>query len=278
MDITVNMGSYDEYFMPEAEPQHTHSGGAWPLWDPVERMERERLTSILPSAARSSIEPAPPSRDSFGQFWSGDYMQPYDIRGFGSPLSLLDSDATYTAEATLLHRSHQQSQPHNTPGDLIQSSSISSPGFLSFSASQTLPPLISTVSPSASSISSSSSSPSASPDLVQHRSIPILQPRPSRRIPIVSLSALASACDDLHNYLYSDSEKHQPDFPSPPTQDFFARYTPPFIRPDPCLPDFDIPLEYASSGKYISSARIYNDGIGLEGVICSCGCMESFAI
>lgn len=52
-------------------------------------------------------------------------------------------------------------------------------------------------SPSLSSDTTSSPSPLPSPNVAAQRPLKIHQPRPYRRIPIISLSQLASACDDI---------------------------------------------------------------------------------
>jgi hypothetical protein len=104
------------------------------------------------------------------------------------------------------------------------------------------------------------------------------QPRPSRRIPIISLSNLASACDDISNQVQEPRRHASEEAPFPLSLDFNT------ISSMLSLPAVD--GDNTHHLKYIpypTTSNVYSPtyGVGYDGhsgkaILCNCGCMESY--
>ena len=152
-----------------------------------------------------------------------------------------------------------------------------------------LPP-INTASPYASSASSSSSSsPLSTPEITIRTPITVHQPRPSRRIPIISLSELASACDDFSMSSASPGgkvshRKPPQDLLSPLATSASSKYTSSYSPTYPSFSDemgiegtpFPVPFSFEEKNTFTIPTHPYTDSG--EVVTCSCGCMESYTI
>lgn len=273
-DMALDTASYDERFVVHPSRQHSHVA-QWQTWDSM-----ERLASIPISAARSSImiEPTSPKEDSAGVYWSQGVEQD-GLYGAESPLSPFEAWDYYAGRNS--YCLPQYSQPQNTPNDPTQSIASLSSAFQASSFRQMLYPSIATVSPPASSVSSSSSSPSpSSPEFAVHTQIPLHQPRPSRRIPIVSLSELASACEpdmSISPSNQSSSRKY-----SEAQRGFPAGAPPVFFSLDSSRADGSIDeLQFANGDvfeNYSAKAPLPSTYYVTRGseAVCSCGCMESY--
>ncbi|RDB29402.1 hypothetical protein Hypma_015955 [Hypsizygus marmoreus] len=279
LDMIMSMGSYGEPFVYEPSHQPPHAD-EWPTWDTL-----DRLSSTIPiSAARSSIECTPPQPDNFGAFFPGSHEQQYDLHDPESPLSPFNDCDVYVAEST--HLPYLFPQPHNNPDNSTQSPSSSLPfsSWPGFSASsQRLLPTISTVSPPALSSSSSSSSPStsSSPELILHTPIPLHHPRPSRHIPIVSISELASACDDtsftpLKHSIPSHTESQE--LLSPLSLDSPANYMSTFSPLYPEHVSIANNVEHEDVFQKCATGGYYSLGNGEAMMFCGCGCHQSFGL
>ena len=240
------------------------------------------------SSARSSnsIECTPPRPNDPELSWPDTHTQQYDFYG-GQEFPQSPSNG-YNEHVSL-----PSFQPH-MPTRIRPTSTapFSSPAFTfpsSATASSTLYqkslPHISTVSPYASSDSSSSSpSPLSTPEITIRTPISVHQPRPSRRIPIVSLSELASACDDFSTSPTIKNSFHQKpprELLSPLTTNISANYTSPYSPMHfPFLDEMGlegaVPFAIEEKNAYTAPTRLFNDSE--EVVLCSCGCMGSYTM
>ena len=103
------------------------------------------------------------------------------------------------------------------------------------------------------------------------------QPRPSRRIPIISLSDLASACDDpLTNHVQDPKRNASEEALSAPplSLDFKSMLS---------LPAVDAGntqqlkyMLYPTSDVYSPTYGVGFDGHSGKAILCNCGCMESY--
>ncbi|KAF8167464.1 hypothetical protein B0H34DRAFT_792187 [Crassisporium funariophilum] len=172
-------------------------------------------------------------------------------------------------------------QPHSTsyPQAYIDTHPTTSFCHDSTTTALSSPSLSATVS-----LSSAHSDPSrAGPSNARPHNQPQLklhQPRPSRRIPIISLSNLASACDGLPTATRTQDPKHcsSEEGLSPLSLEFG---TSPSMQSESNTHGGHTRYSKPSSGHQPTS--IYNPtfGYGLDGdpgkvILCSCGCMESY--
>ena len=166
------------------------------------------------SSARSFIDRTPLRPSDPELSWSGTHARYHDIYG-QEPLQSPSNSYNEHVPLPYLqpHVSHRTRSTRTVPfsSSAASTSSTTSSSILY----QTLLPPISTVSPYASSdSSSSSSSPLSTPEITIRTPITVHQPRPSRRIPIISLSELASACDDFTTSPVSKDVSYQKPFRS----------------------------------------------------------------
>ncbi|KAF8220786.1 hypothetical protein L208DRAFT_734590 [Tricholoma matsutake] len=213
------------------------------------------------SSARSSIDCTLPRPSDPELSWAGTHARRYDCYGQESPQSSFNSHNEHVPLFCFQPHMNNRSRPtHQAPF----SSSVTTSSKLY----QRSLPQISTVSPYASSdSSSSSSSPLSTPEITIRTPITVHQPRPSRRIPIVSLSELASACDVSMSSTREDAIYQKPsrELLSPLTTNISANYTPPYS-----------PIHSLFSDAYTAPTHLFKDSE--EVVICSCGCMGSYTI
>ncbi|KAF9469687.1 hypothetical protein BDZ94DRAFT_1243024 [Collybia nuda] len=251
----------------------------WPGWEAI----NPRLAPIPASAIRNSPECSPAMLSNRGVRWGGNRIQPYGNHGQKSPPLRFEGCEIYPGQRNLPFLQPLYSQPQNTP--LSTPPSTSSFTLTSPSPYHTSRPINSTVSPSASSdTSSSSSSTLPSPELTVRTPITLHQPRPSRRIPIISLSELALACDDFAASPPTQSFPYQ-ELLSPLTLDFPAKYTSVYSPEHPSLsgetriegPRFAHP-EQGYPYQSHTEPTYYVGHNSEDVVLCSCGCMESFVI
>ena len=289
LDPAMDSPYDDEPFITEASVRPPRSD-AWatPKWDLLEHPSSFDPTDHAP------IGYAPPPEDTnFGGFCSRD-EQLYDLYGPHSPIHSNRSIYTAFPDRPFSNSLLRPPQPHeNTHTYPIQnSSSILSPFSSSPSPSETSSPTSSPArplhrhahtiqSPFAYSASVSSSSSSPSPELISPTTIPILQPRPYRHIPIISLSELASASDDQHPP-YPGHEAHtllhKLSLPSIP--DLLLGFPPsqtPFKSPSWNCPGIPPHSDVSIGGIYSSGTR-FSGNVAGEEAMCSCGCMESYVM
>lgn len=250
----------------------------WPGWEAM----NPRLAPIPVSTARSSLECTPPILNNRGLRWEGDHAQPYDLHaGQESPQHRFDRCEIFPGQGNLPYLQPLYPQPQNTPLETPPSTS----SLASSSIYRTSLSINNTVSPSASSdTSSTSSSTLSSPELTVRTPFTLHQPRPSRRIPIVSLSELALACDDFAQSPSMQSLPYQ-ELLSPLTLDFPAKYTSVYSPEHPSLlgetriegPRF-AHQEQKYPHQFHTAPTYYVGDRSEEVVLCSCGCMESYVI
>lgn len=266
-DSDVNME-----FSPRALDGDEHLVGAqyhqflpsdqWQGWEAMD----SRLVPIPVATARSSLECTPPKHSNYGIPWEGGNEQSYDLRiGHESPQPSFDRCEMFSGPWNVPSIQPLYSQPQNTPSSIASSSIYHTS-------------LSNTVSPSASSdTSSASSSTLSTPELTIRTPITLHQPRPSRRIPIVSLSELALACDDFAQSPPIQSLPYQ-DLISPLNLDFPAEYTSVYSPEHPDEPKIDTRSHHQEQ-KYPHQFHIaptsYVDDRAEEVLLCSCGCMDS---
>jgi hypothetical protein len=127
----------------------------------------------------------------------------------------------------------------------------------------------------------------STPEITIRTPITVHQPRPSRRIPIVSLSELASACDDFSMSPTSKNAFYQKPFRellSPLTTNISTNYTSPYSPMHSSFLDemgiegapFPVPFVFEEKNAYTAPTHLFNGSE--EVVICSCGCMGSYTI
>ena len=129
-----------------------------------------------------------------------------------------------------------------------------------------------------SSISDPSTSTSHSPAAIINQSpLKLHQPRPSRRIPIISLSNLASACDDLTTQVQEPKRHASEEALFPLSLDFNR------ISSMLSLPAVDGGnthhlkyMLYPTSDVYSPTYGVGYDGHSGKAILCNCGCMESY--
>lgn len=148
-------------------------------------------------------------------------------------------------------------------------------GLMSFTAMPDSAALPTLLPPSA--ISDPSTSPSQSPN---QPPLKLHQPRPSRRIPIVSLSDLASACDNpLTNHVQDPKRNAEEEALSVPplSLDFNG------VSSMLSLPAVDGGntqhlkyMLYPTSDVYSPTYGVGFDGHSGKAILCNCGCMESY--
>jgi hypothetical protein len=102
------------------------------------------------------------------------------------------------------------------------------------------------------------------------------QPRPSRRIPIISLSKLASACDNLLTHV-QEPKRNASEEVSPLSVDFSR------VSSMLSLPAVDGGntqhlkyMLYPPSDVYSPTYGVGFDGHSGKAILCNCGCMESY--
>jgi hypothetical protein len=106
------------------------------------------------------------------------------------------------------------------------------------------------------------------------------QPRPSRRIPIISLSNLASACDDHLDTHVQDPERNASEeaLSIPPLSLDFNRVSSMLSLPavDGGNTQHLKYMLYPTSDVYSPTYGVGFDGHSGKAILCNCGCMESY--
>ena len=119
--------------------------------------------------------------------------------------------------------------------------------------------------------------PSTSSSHINQPPLKLHQPRPSRRIPIISLSNLASACDDLATHVQEPKRHASEEAPFPLSLDF--NRIPPMMSPPAVDGGNTHQLKYMlypTSNVYSPTYGVGYDGHFGKAILCNCGCMESF--
>jgi hypothetical protein len=174
--------------------------------------------------------------------------------------------------SSILFSSYQQ--PHTYSSSLLSSSSHAlqtqfvSPGAALSSSAPLSVSATTTVSPSALTLHPAVSPPHPAP-VTSQVSLKLHQPRPSRRIPIVSLSKLAMACDDFRINPQPKAPKETPS----------AQVNLPFGT-NPSKPYH--PMAYHSSNQFINQSihpknDIYGTPFPSGATNNTCGCMTPYA-
>jgi hypothetical protein len=104
------------------------------------------------------------------------------------------------------------------------------------------------------------------------------QPRPSRRIPIISLSNLASACDDITNQVQEPKRHASEEAPFPLSLDFntiSSMLSLPAVDGGNTLQHLKY-MPYPTSNVYSPTYGVGYDGHAGKAILCNCGCMESY--
>ena len=271
IELTLDLIGVDEFW----NFQYT----GWPQWN-----DMDCHLAPLVSSARSSTECTPLRPNDPELSWPDTHAQQYEFYG-GQELPQSPSNSYNEHVSLSSFQPHMPNCIRPTP-----TAPVSSPAF-NFPSSAATPstlyqnslPHISTVSPYASSDSSSSSpSPLSTPEITIRTPISVHQPRPSRRIPIFSLSELASACDDFSmSPTNSFHQKPSRELLSPLTTNISANYISPYSPmhlsfSDEMGSEGAVPFTVEEKNAYTAPTRLFNDSE--EVVICSCGCMASYTI
>ena len=146
--------------------------------------------------------------------------------------------------------------------------------------SSTLPALrLPPITPSSSILDPYTTTPPSQPPATTTNQAPLKlhQPRPSRRIPIISLSNLASACDDFVSPTHIQESKRHVSEARSPLSDFNR------VSSMLSLPAVDGGntqhlkyMLYPTSDVYSPTFRVDFDGHSGKAILCNCGCMESY--
>ena len=244
----------------------------WPQWDAMDC----RSVPI----PRSSVRCIPPQPNDLGISWPGTHAQQYDLYEQGSQQPRSAGYDERAAGGALSNLQPPYPQLHNIINSTV--SSATSASTLSRSHPCSLPP-INTVSPYASSDSSScSSSPLLTPEITIRTPITLHQPRPSRRIPIISLSELASACEDFPGSPKRTSTDQKPSQRLPPPlqiNDFLTNCASMSSPHHSTFTSNPFRSQFVPEIKNTYTAPTYLVGEDSEEVVfCSCGCRESYTL
>ena len=108
--------------------------------------------------------------------------------------------------------------------------------------------------------------------IINQTPLKLHQPRPSRRIPIISLDNLASACDDLANSTHvQEPKRHASEEALSPLSSMLS--LPAVDGGNMQQPKY---MLYPTGDVYSPTYGVGFDGHSGKAILCSCGCMESY--
>ena len=226
---------------------------------------RENNVSYMSSWQSSPMDSCQSKRPTVAPIDTNFNWGLYDI----SPMSYTSDDFNRVNQVADGHRSiHSHPFVDNNPTMDFSSSSMPD------SSSDALLPSLSISDPST---SPSPIDPNTSSPHINQPPLKLHQPRPSRRIPIISLSNLASACDDIANQVQEPKRHASEEAPFPLSLDFNR------ISSMLSLPAVDGGnthhlkyMLYPTSNVYSPTYGVGYDGHSGKAILCSCGCMESY--
>ena len=225
---------------------------------------RENTVSYMSSWQSSAMSPCQSKRPTVAPIDTNFNWGLYDT----SPMSYTSNEFNRINQVADGHRStHSHPFVDNNP----------TMGFTSSMPDSSSIPLLPSSSISDPSTSPSHIDPSSSSSNINQPPLKLHQPRPSRRIPIISLSNLASACDDIDTQAQEPKRHASEEAPFPLSFDFNRiSNTLSFAAVDGGNTHHLKYMPYPTSNVYSPTYGVGYDGHSGKAILCNCGCMESY--
>ncbi|KAF9055901.1 hypothetical protein BJ165DRAFT_1521867 [Panaeolus papilionaceus] len=169
----------------------------------------------------------------------------------------------------MIHPQSTSVYPHSSEGFHHIAGHCFPPSSFSHKPGHSIPPTNASQSPSSSPLNSLP---------MKNNPLKVHQPRPSRQIPIVSLSQLASACEDypINSRTSNAKVKSAPEYGLSPLPLEVNGFLPPMSSHSNPYQSTNQQTKYASHPPNNAYNPMFSTGTHGNSIMCSCGCMEMY--